>query len=66
MFSKHIQAKKDAPRWLEPNLHYEVIMGSFAYGVNNKNSDKDIYGYAIPPLEYLFPHTIGYINGFGS
>lgn len=34
--------------------HYETIMGSEAYGVSNNNSDVDIYGFTIPPKEYLF------------
>jgi predicted nucleotidyltransferase len=25
----------------------------------------DIYGFCIPPKEYIFPHLSGYINGFG-
>lgn len=44
---------------------YEVIMGSFAYGVSNNTSDIDVYGVCIPPQEYVFPHTTGYIQGFG-
>lgn len=46
--------------------HYEVIMGSFAYGVSDTTSDMDVYGVFIPPLEYIFPHTAGYIPGFGE
>jgi len=38
-----------APNFLETNLHYETIMGSHAYGVNNKFSDEDVYGVCIPP-----------------
>ncbi len=34
--------------------HYETIIGSEAYGVSNNNSDVDIYGFTIPPKEYLF------------
>lgn len=45
---------------------YEVIMGSFAYGVSNDTSDIDVYGVCIPPKEYVFPHTAGYIDGFGE
>lgn len=53
------------PSWLPTNLQYEVIMGSYAYGVANKDSsDYDIYGFAIPPKSIVFPHTAGYIAGF--
>lgn len=67
MFQKHEQAKKDAPKWLKDNVHYEVIMGSHAYGVHTKDSDKDIYGFCMPPKQYIFPHQIGgHIEGFGK
>lgn len=67
MFSKHEQAKKDAPKWMKDNIHYEVIMGSYAYGVHNKDSDKDIYGFAIPPKNIVFPFSEGgNIYGFGK
>ncbi len=53
------------PTWLKTNLHYEVIMGSYAYGVaEKKSSDYDIYGVCIPPKSIVFPHTAGYISGF--
>lgn len=48
------------------DLHYEVIMGSFAYGVSNDTSDVDLYGVCVPPKEMVFPHTVGYIDGFGK
>lgn len=53
------------PKWLPHNMHYEVMMGSVAYGVSNDNSDMDIYGFAIPPKELVFPTVAGYIPGFG-
>ena len=46
--------------------HYEVIMGSVAYGVSNDMSDVDIYSMCIPPKNIVFPHIAGYIDGFGS
>ena len=52
-------------KWIKSNLQYEVIMGSMAYGVSNDNSDVDIYGWCIPPKGYIFPHTQGYVHGFG-
>lgn len=45
---------------------YEVIMGSFAYGVSSDMSDTDVYGLYCPPIEQLFPHIKGHINGFGK
>lgn len=52
-------------KWLKDNLHYEVIMGSVAYGVSQDISDVDIYGWCIPPKSWVFPHLQGYINDFG-
>lgn len=54
------------PKWLPSNLHYEVWMGSVAYGVNQDNSDLDIYGFCIPPKEDVFPYLRGEILGFGN
>lgn len=47
------------------DIHYEVIMGSVAYGVSNNISDIDVYSFAIPPKEVIYPHLTGYI-GFGE
>lgn len=44
---------------------YECIMGSQAYNVAEDKSDMDIHSFTIPPIEYVFPHVSGYINGFG-
>jgi len=53
------------PRWLPSNVQYETIMGSVAYGVSSDTSDVDLYGWAIPPKEDIFPHLRGEIIGFG-
>jgi len=53
------------PQYLPTNVHYEVIMGSVAYGVSSDTSDYDVYGWAIPPKEVVFPHLAGEIQGFG-
>jgi predicted nucleotidyltransferase len=53
------------PRWLPGNVQYETIMGSVAYGVSSDSSDVDVYGWAIPPKEDIFPHLRGEILGFG-
>ena len=54
------------PRWLPRNVMYETIMGSVAFGVSGDSSDMDIYGFAIPPKDDLFPHLRGEIAGFGT
>lgn len=53
------------PPFLKNNVHYECIMGSTAYGVSDDNSDVDVYGFAIPPKDMIFPHLKGEIPGFG-
>jgi predicted nucleotidyltransferase len=53
------------PKWLPHNVHYLTIMGSMAYGVSVDDSDRDIYGFAMPPIDSIFPHLAGHIPGFG-
>ncbi len=40
-------------------------MGSIAYGVSSDSSDMDVYGFAIPAKDEVFPHLRGEILGFG-
>jgi predicted nucleotidyltransferase len=54
------------PRWLPGNVQYETIMGSVAYGVSSDTSDVDVYGWAIPPKDDLFPHLRGEVPDFGT
>ncbi|WP_165225569.1 nucleotidyltransferase domain-containing protein [Aquisphaera insulae] len=54
------------PRWLPGNVQYETIMGSVAYGVSSDTSDLDVYGWAIPPRDDVFPHLRGEVEGFGT
>ena len=54
------------PKWLPGNVQYETIMGSVAYGVSSDTSDVDVYGWAIPPKDDLFPHLRGEVPGFGT
>lgn len=54
------------PRWLPGNVQYETIMGSVAYGVSSDTSDLDVYGWAIPMKEDVFPHLRGEVAGFGT
>ena len=55
---------KSPPKFLSTGVQYEVVMGSIAYGVATDASDMDIYGFAIPPRDWLFPHLRGEIAGF--
>jgi predicted nucleotidyltransferase len=55
---------KSAPKFVPANMQYEVMMGSVAYGVSNDTSDVDVYGFCIPPRDYIFPHLRGEIPGF--
>ena len=57
---------KNPPRFLETTVQYEVIMGSVAYGVSSDTSDMDVYGFCIPPRDYIFPHLRGEIPGFST
>jgi predicted nucleotidyltransferase len=54
------------PQWLPSNVHYEVMMGSEAYGVASDTSDIDVYGFCIPQKDMIFPHLRGEIPGFGN
>jgi predicted nucleotidyltransferase len=53
------------PPFIYDGLDYEVIMGSEAYAVSSGGSDRDIYGFATPPLDYLFPSLRKEVQGFG-
>jgi predicted nucleotidyltransferase len=50
--------------FIAENLIYETRHGSSAYGVQQDDSDMDIYGVSVPPKPYIFPHTGGYIPEF--
>lgn len=54
------------PSFMKNNVHYEVMMGSVAYGVSSDESDIDVYGFCIPPKSTIFPHLSGEILGFGK
>jgi predicted nucleotidyltransferase len=54
------------PNFVVSNTMYEVVMGSFAYGVSSDTSDYDLYGWCIPPVNVIFPHLDGEILGFDS
>lgn len=54
------------PEHVVEGLQYLTLMGSHAYGVATEESDKDVYGFSIPPQHIVFPHTVGIIPGFGD
>jgi len=56
--------KVTPPKWLPDNVMYLCISGSVAYGVSTDASDKDIYGFAIPPKEMLWKPLNQHIPGF--
>jgi len=53
-------------KFIEDNLLYEVIGGSFAYGVNNEDSDYDIVSIFMDKHSDLYPQNYGYILGFDT
>ena len=57
--------KINPPDFVSEQILYEVIGGSISYGTNLDKSDMDIMGFCMPPVETLFPHLTGYIQGFG-
>lgn len=58
--------KIQPPKFLLPNTHYLTMMGSVVYGASTDNSDKDVYGFCIPPKDMVFPHLAGEIQCFGN
>jgi hypothetical protein len=67
MIITDLESKKlcKPPSWLATNTQMLTIMGSVAYGVSSDTSDMDLYGFAIPPKDEIFPHLRGEIYGFG-
>lgn len=54
------------PDWLLSNCHFIANAGSYAYGTNTEESDIDLFGFVTPPLQYIFSHLHGYLDGFGT
>ncbi len=54
------------PPFVAGSVQYEVLMGSEAYGVSSADSDRDVYGFCMPPKSMVFPHLSGEIFGFGQ
>lgn len=62
----HSKGLISPPPFVIGGTKYLTIMGSAAYGVSGDMSDIDVYGFCIPPKDYVFPHMAGYIAGFSS
>lgn len=62
----HSQGLIKPPSFVIGGVQYETIMGSEAYGIATDVSDKDIYGFFIPPKNYIFPHLDRKIVGFST
>lgn len=55
------------PNWLEEGTHFLVYAGSHSYGTQTDESDFDVKGFVIPPLEILLPFRCGgRIEGFDN
>ena len=54
------------PKYVSGSIQYETLVGSDSYGVSTDSSDKDIYGFCIPPKSIIFPHLAGKIQNFGT
>lgn len=44
----------DTRSWVDKNTIYKTIVGSTAYGTNTPESDIDMKGICVPPIEYYF------------
>ena len=68
MTTKELQAAGllQAPDFVLSGLQFETLAGSHAYGTDRPDSDFDIYGFTLPPVETLFPHLSGAIPDFGT
>ncbi len=67
----HKKGLINPPSFVLSNACYVTISGSHAYGVADTNvkttaPDMDVYGFCIPPKDYIFPMHRGEIPGFGT
>ncbi len=54
------------PHFIYDNTQFLALVGSHAFGVNEPDSDYDVYGWVIPTKNIIFPHTDGFVHGFNS
>lgn len=65
-YLKHLKDNhQNTESWVFDNCHYLVLHGSRAYGIENEDSDIDLYGVTVPPKEYVYPFTEGSSNIYG-
>jgi predicted nucleotidyltransferase len=53
------------PKFVEDNVIFEAVTGSYSYGIESNNSDTDVVAVVMNPKSDLFPNQAGYIYGFG-
>lgn len=54
------------PEWVHKTLLFECILGSWAYGISDEQSDQDVRGMCLAPKRMIFPHTHGHIHDFST
>jgi len=64
----HLFADKfnESEKFIEENLMYEIIAGSYAYGVNTEESDYDIVSIFMDKHSDLYPQNYGMVLGFDT
>jgi predicted nucleotidyltransferase len=61
--AKALLKKHNNQEWIQ-DLKYLVYHGSKAYGTDNENSDTDLYGFVIPPKEFINPFSDNFVYYF--
>jgi hypothetical protein len=51
-------------KWIANELVLETIAGSYMYGCETPESDRDVVGIFMPKREHVYPQEYGYILGF--
>lgn len=64
LLERNVLKENEVPDFVHKNLGYMTMLGSVTYGASSDMSDKDVYGFCFPPVEYLFPNRQGCIEGF--
>lgn len=53
------------PKFVEDNVIFEAVTGSYSYGIESTNSDTDVVAVVMNLKSDLFPNQAGHIYGFG-